>query len=248
MKFTSEGGRIEVQTDMEATKDAIVVSVSDTGKGIAPEVFPRLFTAFEQGSADVTRSFGGLGLGLSIAKALVEMHNGTLIAASEGEGKGAQFVVTLPLSALICTPEYDSANVATAAAAEGATLLTDARILLVEDNAATAAILQRLMTKLRYRWSAASSVTEALMLARSAEFDVLICDIGLPDGSGLEVVGKMRALQPACKSIALSGYGTAEDVQRSLDAGSVTHLTQPVRCAELTSAIELLLQPKSFSL
>ena len=216
------------------------MSVSDSGRGIAPEVLPRLFQPFEQGTAEVTRSFGGLGLGLSIANALVEMHEGSLVAASEGEGRGAQFLVTLALSAFAVAAEAMTA--AAAATMTTTTTASHGRILLVEDNAATAAVLERLLTKEAHEWRAAGNAAEALTLARTVEFDVLICDIGLPDGTGLDVISGMRVLQPACKAIALSGCGTAEDVQRSLDAGAATHLTKPVRRAEISSAIARLLQ------
>ena len=249
-KFTPVDGRIELQSYIDV--DRIVVSVADNGKGIAPEVLPRLFHAFEQGSADVTRSFGGLGLGLSIAKALVVMHGGSLTATSAGEGKGAQFLVILPLSHFppTSTSSIEPAKPSIAppapelspprkSAAEGA------RILLVEDNAATAAILQRLLTKHRYEWRTAGTVVEALTMARSADFEVLICDVGLPDGSGIEVVTEMRTLQPACKVVTLSGYGTTEDVEKSLKAGASVHLTKPVRCAELATTIARLLVPST---
>jgi len=231
VKFTPAGGTIAVRTS-ELEGGRVRVEVSDTGIGIEPEAFPRLFAAFEQ--AERSRRFGGLGLGLSIAKSLVEMHGGTMHggtirATSEGRDRGATFTVELG------TTQGPKAGQASAALSAIQPLAY--RVLLVEDHTDTRQVLERLLTSFGCVVSSAGSVAEAVRLADQGEYDVLISDIGLPDGSGMQVMEHVRGRR-AMKGIALTGYGQDEDLRRSREAGFETHLTKPVNFQVLRETIK----------
>ncbi|MEI8235198.1 MAG: PAS domain S-box protein [Verrucomicrobiota bacterium] len=231
IKFTPEKGRIEIRTANVGGR--LEIGIADTGIGIEPEALARIFNAFEQGEQTAIRRFGGLGLGLSIARALVEMHEGTLTARSDGKDHGATFTVSLALAAPQAEP-------VAAAPLSGPGRGASRSILLVEDHADTLRILARLLQKWGYRVATASCVRDALARASEKKFDLLISDLGLPDGNGREVVRKMRAAA-AIPAIALSGYGTDEDIRMSLEAGFAEHLTKPVSFQALRAAVERLL-------
>jgi CheY-like chemotaxis protein len=229
IKFTGEGGRVTIRT--AATGDDMLrVEVVDTGIGIAPEVLPRIFDAFEQGSHSITRRFGGLGLGLSISKALVAAHEGRIFAHSAGEGRGATFSVELQT---VVVPAAEDAGGEIAQGARAAAL----RILLVEDHADTAKVIQKLLSAVGHRVETAASVAAALRLLEETRVDLLITDIGLPDGTGHDLM-KLAAARYALKGIALSGYGAESDVQESHLSGFAAHLTKPVPMITLTQAIQ----------
>jgi len=247
VKFTPSGGEISVNT--EASDNHIVVNIRDTGIGIDAQVLPRIFDAWEQGGEETPISFGGLGLGLNIAKNLVNLHEGTICAQSEGRGKGATFTVTLPLVAAH-VPLANSNSVAEDAAAKGASvasgprqMLPGLRVLVVEDNAASMLVLARILERLGCKVLCATSVAEAhkLLSTDGQLIDVLISDIGLPDGSGHDVMRAARKFVPKLRGgIALSGFGSDDDVQNSLNAGFARHLTKPARVRELQSALSEL--------
>jgi len=230
IKFTPERGRIAVRTFNDGPW--LKIEVADTGIGIEPEAMQRIFTAFEQGELTRTRRFGGLGLGLSIAKSLVEMHEGNLVALSEGKNKGAVFIVELATVAPVAEPP---------APAEGAerNLPEPRRILLVEDHEDTLRILARLLRKWGYGVTTANSVQSALERASEQHFDLLISDLGLPDGSGRDVMREVKT-RYNLPAIALSGYGTDEDIRTSLEAGFAEHLTKPVSFQTLRMAVQRL--------
>ena len=231
IKFTPVHGRIEVHTLDDGAR--LRIEVADSGIGIEPDAMERIFTAFEQGELTRTRRFGGLGLGLSIAKALVEMHQGKLSASSAGKNQGAVFSVELPVVAPVVAP---SAPVETARSQT----MEPWRILLVDDHEDTLQILARLLRRWGYGVTIARSVQSALDRASEQHFDLLLSDLGLPDGSGSDV---MRALKERYNlpAIALSGYGTDEDVRTSLDAGFAEHLTKPVSFQALRMALRRFL-------
>jgi PAS domain S-box-containing protein len=231
VKFTQEGGRIEIRTVNEGGR--LRITVADNGIGIEATVLPRVFNAFEQGEVSRKRRFGGLGLGLSIAKALVEMHHGTLIAASGGRGRGAVF--TVDLEAVAEAPKPAAAPEETKPE-DGASR----RILLVEDHEDTLRILSRLLRQWGYAVTTAGNVKTALDRASEVRFDLLVSDLGLPDGSGLEVARRLRG---RVRGIALSGYGTDEDIRASLEAGFSEHLTKPVSIQTLRAAVKKWLVP-----
>jgi CheY-like chemotaxis protein len=236
VKFTPAGGTIRVRTDVQWAEAAapgeagggraLVVEVSDTGAGIEPEVLPRIFNAFAQGRLDTAQQLGGLGLGLAISKAILDVHGGSLSASSEGRGRGTTFTVRLPLydgpeEARTPPGEAVSAGEARLGAAE-----RPLSILLVEDHADTAEVIAELLRDRGHRVVVAGSVAAGLEAAH-AGIDLVISDLGLPDGSGLDL---MRALKEryGLTGIAFSGYGTDEDRRQSAAAGFSAHLTKPV--------------------
>lgn len=220
VKFTPVGGRITIRTDNPSGAEVAVV-VQDTGVGIAPELLPRLFDAFEQGGEGVTRQFGGLGLGLAISKGLVDLHGGRLTASSEGRGKGATFTLILPTTA-----ESEGRRHAEGGPAQARAMAANRRVLLVEDHADTAEVMIRLLKSYGIQVTLAGCVKDALQAIQAEQFDLLISDIGLPDGSGLELMRQVAAIRPT-KAIALSGYGMEEDIRKSKEAGFLMHLTKP---------------------
>jgi CheY-like chemotaxis protein len=232
VKFTPDGGRIAVRTRQE-TQGALTIEVSDTGVGIEPQMLSRIFQAFEQGGRDVTRRFGGLGLGLTISKALVELHGGILTAQSAGPGQGSTFTVVLPR-------RHIAAAAPEAASLAGASVKAQCRILLVEDHHDTGRAMARVLAAAGHHVRTADTVGSALRLALSEPFDLIISDIGLPDGSGLDL---MRQLRPhtRVKGIALSGFGRDDDIRRSKQAGFDMHLTKPVNLTRLKEAIQRLM-------
>jgi PAS domain S-box-containing protein len=225
VKFTNEGGTISVRT-FNTTDQQLRIEISDNGIGIEPELLPRLFNAFEQ--TERTRRFGGLGLGLSIARSLIELHHGTIHAFSEGRDKGATFTL-----ALGTTPPIERAQPAPAPAKPQK--LAGFRVLLVEDHSDTRAAMARLLQALGCTVTVATSVREAVEVAHHGKFDLLISDIGLPDGSGIDVMRSLR--QQNIRGIALSGFGQEEDVQRSRDAGFETHMTKPINFQTLRDIV-----------
>ncbi len=228
-KFTPARGRVTIRTWNEA--DRLLIEVGDTGVGIAAEVLPRIFDPFEQGAADVTRRYGGMGLGLAIAKGVVDLHGGTIRAASDGKGKGAAFTVDLPLGAA------GPADRATTPGGEPEDApARPVRLLLVEDHADTARMLTRLLRLdgAEVRW--AGSLSAALELAATEPFDIVVSDLGLPDGSGHDLMRQLRRDGPLV-GIALSGYGMEDDLRHSREAGFVEHLVKPVSMPQLREAI-----------
>jgi PAS domain S-box-containing protein len=225
-KFTPDSGDIFVRSD--DLEGGVRVEVRDSGVGIAPEMLPKVFDAFEQGDINITRQFGGLGLGLAICDSIVRMHAGAIRAHSDGLGKGATFTIELP----------------TTTAREAVVVHRDAhrrvdghlRVLLVEDNDDSRELLAELLSVLDYDVKTASSVAAALQLAASERFDVVISDLGLPDGTGWELMQQLRD-RHAMKGIALSGYGMEGDQQRSREAGFSDHVIKPV---DPTRLVEIL--------
>jgi len=235
VKFTAPGGRITVRCRTDNGR--AIVQVSDTGIGIAPEHLPRIFDAFEQGGREVTRQFGGLGLGLAISRAIVEMHGGTIRASSEGKGQGATFTVELPLASEF---QRQSAGAPDRPVSDGTQSLTTAKplqILLVEDHADTAKMMTRLLSADGHVVVQAGTVSDALNAAASAEFDLLLSDLSLPDGTGLDLIRQLSARGKSLKAIALSGYGAASDIENSREAGFAEHLVKPINIESLQSAI-----------
>lgn len=231
VKFTPEGGTITVRS-ANTREGYLKVEVSDTGIGIDPEALPHIFDAFEQGGGSITRQFGGLGLGLAISKALAEMHGGTIAAASRGKGSGATFMVELKtLKTSAPAPAEPPADTATAAQRAF-------NILLVDDHEDTSRVMKVLLERRGYRVSVASTMNAGLQQALAGEYDLLISDIGLPDGSGLELMRTLKEQGHQLRAIALSGYGMEEDVRRSKEAGFIEHLTKPVGFRTLQEMIE----------
>jgi signal transduction histidine kinase/ActR/RegA family two-component response regulator len=229
-KFTPEGGRITVGTHREH-EDTVRIAIRDTGIGIAPEVLPKIFEAFEQGDSRITRQFGGLGLGLAITKALVMLHDGTIRVESEGAGKGSTFIIELPSAS---SERRTSAEGVEERRTDGAL-----RILIVEDHIDTATMLARLLGASGYHVSVANTAGGGLEIYRRQKFDIVVSDIGLPDATGYDFMRSLRAIR-AIKGIAMSGYGMEEDIRKSLEAGFNEHLVKPVNLLSLEQAIRRL--------
>ena len=219
VKFTPQTGRISIRSSNDV-QGKLLVEVEDTGIGIEPEYMSRIFCAFEQVERGVTRRFGGLGLGLAITNNLVTLHHGSIAVSSEGKGKGALFKVRLPHTAPQSLPDEHAPKIPQQA-------LKKLRILLVDDHDDTRRIIARLLSQRGHTVSTAGSVRGGLECLEAEHFDVLISDIGLPDGSGHELMRQARERQPV-KGIALSGFGMEEDLERSLKAGFNHHLVKPV--------------------
>jgi CheY-like chemotaxis protein len=223
------------------------VEVSDDGVGIDPSALPRLFTAFEQAEQSVARQFGGLGLGLAISKALVELHGGTVRAQSAGRGRGATFTVELPtIGAVEKIVSQIHPGAPSAAGGEEVGLghvprasQPHVRVLLVEDHADTLRILKRLLEKMGYAVVPASSAAAALEALAAEAVDVIVSDIGLPDATGHDLMRRVRAIEQHGRlpAIAISGFGMDADVRNSHAAGFVAHMTKPVDVRQLDAAI-----------
>jgi PAS domain S-box-containing protein len=230
-KFTAAGGCVTVTTRNDQA-GKIIVHISDTGIGIRAEVLPNIFHAFEQGEISFQHRFGGLGLGLAIAHAIVELHGGVIHAESDGVGHGSTFCVTLT------TVERPAAVEEAPAEAPG--LSRSLHLLVVEDHEPTLAVLARLLRRGGHHVTLASGLREGLAAAASGSFDLVISDLGLPDGTGFELMEKLRAGY-GLRGIALSGYGMEEDLRRSREAGFRAHLTKPIDFAQLERALEDLM-------
>lgn len=228
VKFTPSGGSITIRT-WNDEGGRCVIAVSDTGIGIEAEHQARIFNAFEQGERAITRRFGGLGLGLAISKTLVELHGGTIAVESEGNDRGATFCVAL---AALEAPEVASKKLVSGNTALPASL----QVLIVDDHAETLRVLSSLLSKRGHQVSTAESLQRALEILGGTRFDVLISDIGLPDGDGHELIRAAKERQ-TLKGIALSGFGMEDDRRDSRESGFDYHLTKPIEFQKLESVL-----------
>jgi signal transduction histidine kinase len=227
LKFTPKGGMIAVSTQDDGER-AVRITVQDTGAGISADVLPTLFEPFAQGLGSRTDEHGGLGLGLAICRGIVEGHGGTISASSEGEKMGTLVTVQLPASV-----RQISAPLAPPPAREPAKPVS---ILLVDDHEDTLRAMSRLLRKLEHRVVTANCVQGALRAADAENFDLLISDVGLPDGTGLDLMRELLGRQ-SIRGIALTGYGTDQDLRQTREAGFSAHLTKPIDFRALETAI-----------
>jgi signal transduction histidine kinase/CheY-like chemotaxis protein len=227
IKFTPSGGTVDVEVTREG-QDA-VLRVTDTGIGIAPDMLPRVFELFAQAEQPIDRGAGGLGIGLTLSRRLVELHGGTISAASDGPGRGAQFTVRLPLGAPATPPP--------APAAPGPERAR--RILIVEDNDDARESLRLLLESLGHRVTEAAEGQRALALALHHRPEVVLIDLGLPglDGYALARALRESAIGKTITLIAVTGYGQLDDRRRSKEAGFDAHLVKPVAQGLLASLI-----------
>ena len=239
VKFTPEGGSIVIRTcDEPGTGPGggrFAVEVADTGLGIAPDVLTTIFDPFQQGETTITRRFGGLGLGLAICKGIVDAHGGSLEVESPGPGHGATFRVVLKALPDPREPVVEagaSGDLGSVAPA----LPSSLRILLVEDEPTTLRLMARLLRGLGHEVTTAGDLAAATA-SLDAAFDLVVSDIGLPDGSGLDVIRRVVARKGPVPAIALTGYGMEEDIRRSREAGFTAHLTKPIDFAKLQAMI-----------
>jgi PAS domain S-box-containing protein len=229
VKFTPQGGQITIRTFNDKS-GRFHFEITDTGIGIEPQRLTSLFQPFEQADPSVTRQFGGLGLGLAISKRLVDLHHGRIEAESRGRSFGATFKVVLE-----ALPQGSAAIGLNHRV--GRKTSNPKRILLVEDHQDTRRTLSRLLTHFGHNVVTADNVEGAMNIIASDNIDVVLCDIGLPDGSGYEVAAQTRA-NGHIKAIALTGFGTEADVQRSKEAGFDFHLVKPINLQELQTVLD----------
>ncbi len=229
VKFTPQGGRLKLSTRNDSTHH-IIVEVSDNGVGIDAAFLPRIFDAFEQGGRNVTQQYGGLGLGLAISKRVIDMHGGTITAESKGRGHGSTVTVRLQsmetslLEGPVVLPQESPAP-------------ASVHILLVEDHEDTARVLRRILEHNGFSVAHANTLERAREFAGAQKFDVIISDLGLPDGNGLDLMRELHSSR-GLVGIALSGFGSDEDRAASLTAGFSEHLTKPVDWPQLRAALD----------
>jgi signal transduction histidine kinase len=229
IKFTPEGGDITISSN-NPSEAVFAVSVRDTGIGMEPEVMQRIFDPFEQGNRSFEHRFGGLGLGLAISKSLAQAHGGTLTAQSDGSNRGSTF--TLLMEAV---PQGEAAGVASKAVTDSARQAL--KILLVDDHHDTCAALEKLLARRGHLVAVSHDVRSAMDAAVRNKFDLLISDIALPDGTGMDLMMQLRAVANV-PGIAISGFGNDGDIERSLQAGFSEHLIKPIKLDNLEAAIE----------
>ena len=238
VKFTPAGGRVTIQTRREGSRARVVVA--DTGIGLTPGEIGQIFNAFSQGDhagPEGSHKFGGLGLGLAISHMLVELHGGEIRAASAGRNEGATFTVEMPLTSAAAEAQGGLRTAPPLAVTVNGTARREGRrILLVEDHEPTRVALTHLLTRRLYKVSPVGSLAEARELAGRETFDLVLSDIGLPDGNGYTLMSELRD-KYQLPGIALTGYGMDQDISRARAAGFVTHLTKPVRVESLEQAL-----------
>jgi signal transduction histidine kinase len=229
IKFTPEGGDITISSD-NPSEAVFTLSVRDTGIGMESEVMQRIFDPFEQGNRSFEHRVGGLGLGLAISKSLAQVHGGTLTAQSDGSNRGSTF--TLSMQAL---PQGEAASVASKAVTDSARQAL--KILLVDDHHDTCAALEKLLARRGHLVAVSHDVRSAMEAAVRNKFDLLISDIALPDGTGMDLMMQLRAIANV-PGIAISGFGNNGDIERSLHAGFSEHLIKPIKLDNLEAAID----------
>jgi signal transduction histidine kinase/ActR/RegA family two-component response regulator len=245
IKFTPEGGHVNVFIGL--SNGQMEVRVVDTGQGISPDFLPHVFDRFRQADGATTWRQTGLGLGLAIVRQLVELHRGTVQAASDGVGRGATFIVRLPISASETSGGQETAlgnrriAASTASPMPRAPRLDGLRVLVVDDNADGRTLTSLVLTQAGASVRAVASVREALQILGAERLDVLVSDIGLPDQDGYGLIRQVRRHEVEhggfLPAVALTGYARAEDRARSLAAGFQAHISTPVEPAELTAVI-----------
>lgn len=244
VKFTPKGGRVQVL--LERVNSHIEISVSDTGQGIRPEFLPHVFDRFRQADSSTTRRHGGLGLGLSIVRQLVELHGGSVRAKSPGEGQGATFIVSLPLPIVRelppdkaqpkGTPYVDEAH-------EFPALLLGVKVLVVDDEPDARRLMEKTLTQCEAEVCSVGSAEAAIQAINERRPDVLISDIGMPGMDGYDLIREVRARDFSAKdlpAVALTAFARSEDRRRAMLAGFQVHVAKPVDPEELVAVVASL--------
>jgi two-component system CheB/CheR fusion protein len=233
-KYTAPGGHISIVATSSSDGTRVELRVSDTGSGMTPELLAHVFDMFAQADDTLDRAHGGMGIGLSLVKKLVELHGGTVEAQSEGKGRGSQLIVRLPCSA---PPEISEP------APETPKLPPRRyRVLVVDDNPGITELMTELLVLLGHEAHAASDGVTALAIAATLQPDVIFLDIGLPDMDGHEIARRLRATETTPERnhpliVAVSGWGQAEDIARSRAAGCDHHFVKPLAMATLEAIV-----------
>ncbi|MBD2078578.1 PAS domain-containing protein [Leptolyngbya sp. FACHB-17] len=237
VKFTPEAGRVTIH--LAQVEHQAQVQITDTGIGIRPDFLPHLFEHFRQEDGSITRKFGGLGLGLAIARQIMELHSGTISAESQGENQGATFIVRLPL--LPQVPEEAVASTPVTPPTVDVPL-GGIRAVIVDDNADTREFLTFLLETNGATVITVDSALEALILVKQAPPDILLSDIGMPEMTGYEFIRAVRAAKIAIPAIALTAYAKEFDRQQALESGFQQHLAKPIQPEALVAAVLELVQ------
>lgn len=246
LKFTPANGRVFIEARQEG--ETIRIRVADTGQGIEPQFLPHVFDRFRQQDGSITRRYGGLGLGLAIARHISELHGGRISVSSEGKGKGATFEVELPAYAIashtepplyVAKEDHLPARPITAVPR-----LNDLKVLVVDDAPDVRVLVSTALSRVGAKVETVESGKAALKRLQEKEFDILISDIGMPDMDGYELMTRARTLQPfvtrQISSIALSAYVREEERNRALDAGFDLHVAKPVNLSDLVTKVSRL--------
>jgi signal transduction histidine kinase/ActR/RegA family two-component response regulator len=239
IKFTSAGGQVRIR--VACVKDRVVIDVEDTGNGIEPDFLPHIFERFSQADTSTTRTAGGLGLGLSIARSIVEAHQGTIRARSAGKGRGSTFTISLPLGA---TPRVAALRPSWLPTPPSNSRIRGTRLLIVEDDSGTRETLTEVLTLAGAEVRSASGAEAAMQMLGKFSPDVLVCDIAMADEDGCALLRRIRARGAkkggTVPALALTAFAGEEDRKRTQAAGFDTHLVKPVDVDQLVSAICLL--------
>src|ERR1700736_1936618 len=222
IKFTNENGNVTISSS-NPSPQILTIAVRDTGVGIEPEIMERIFDPFEQGDRSFQRRFGGLGLGLAISKSLAQAHGGALVAKSEGRDRGSTFVLTMNT---VPAPQQGAKEPEIPAEARAP------RILLVDDHQDTCTALERLLVRRGHLVATAHNMRSAMETAVRNQFDLLISDVALPDGTGLELMMQLHAIS-VIPGIAICGFGNNGDIKKRLEAGFSEHLVKPIKLETL---------------
>ncbi len=237
LKFTAPGGTITVT--LRTTAGVVEAAIIDTGIGIRRDVLPFVFDRFRQADSSMTRSYGGLGLGLAIARHVVDLHGGSVDAASAGEGQGATFTIRLP----VADRREDSASAPppTRAATASRSALRGRTVLVVEDHADARELICEVMRAAGADVAGAATTPEAVALARTAKPDLLIADLGLPGEDGFVLLRELRAFHPGMPAVALTAYARTTDRDRAIAAGFQRYVVKPIDPDTLVRIVEAIL-------
>lgn len=245
-KFTANGGRISVVTSTDSARNMLIMEIIDSGIGIDPSEIEKIFEPFKQvdpGGHLGTHKFGGLGLGLAIAKSIVELHSGTIRAESKGIGFGTTFIIELPLAFPAgSSPQTIAGTQRVSVSGPTVGLL---RLLLVEDDADSRTALARLLAARNFSVSSVGTFSDARRLGLLHHIDLLISDIGLPDGNGLDLLEICARKSPLIRGIAISGFGMESDINSSKAAKFAVHLVKPIGVEALEAALRTAMEARS---
>ncbi|MFO1092762.1 MAG: ATP-binding protein [Planctomycetaceae bacterium] len=241
VKFTPRDGKVQVI--LQRVRSHVELTVSDTGEGISPEFLPFVFERFRQSDSTSSRHHGGLGLGLSIVRSLVEMHGGTVRAASRGRGEGAMFVVSLPVR-VVADYDDETRQLENCIPSDrnGRVDLAGVRALSIDDQEDARELMHRILSDFGCKVSSAGSAEQAEAVLRQHDIDVIISDIGMPGTDGYAFIRSWRKAEsmlgrPKIPAIALTAYARAEDRRRAILAGFQAHVTKPVDVEELLALV-----------
>jgi two-component system CheB/CheR fusion protein len=235
VKFTPAGGSIEISLHVE--NETAVLSVADTGQGIEPGFLPHVFEMFRQADSSRIRKHGGMGIGLALVQQLVQLHNGTVSAESEGIGKGSRFTVRLPLAREAQRPSHLPGSSPVELG-----VLAETELLIVDDSEDTVAMLEQLLKTGGANVTTATNGADALRLASERKFDVILSDISMPGMDGFEFLRRLRKIngRQHVPVVAITGFGRNDDIERARAAGFYSHLTKPLNLQALAEVLQRL--------